>query len=485
MDLLNKDLGNLHARATARLAKEEKDFTSTIVVSDHDMFVLPNSVRSTKRNTKKPKRYNECLANYDSAEEPDAQLQSPSPKRVRRAASNEYAYDQSIIDSLRHVNVQLKKLPELEVEEWCMVHCLYKCFCNGTAITGKPFSFTNANATDKAIDDTHNHVVDETTTMSSHWESIPPRRRQYSFDRGSTPSTSKPGLATVPTSSAGMTVEQGIAEQRTLRAARTRMFRWRIERKRRSVQDVRELRRQCDEVEYAYRDYLESRIEMCKQLFLREHWKQRAARDPKLGGDAVVPGTDDDIQFVAELRVPATYARRSKPETTVTQLNRVITKTMRTVCTIQRENILELNTEPLKITIVGWSRMLVAFRDNEIFVWDATLTDNSSVLLLTNESHDVAPVSLNIRSATNIRNVDNDRLPLVAKMLKMAVRSPETTQLGKRADSDWASISFLTLFSFLFSRFNLSINELLARGRCHAQRQTVHEGRLACESIGR
>lgn len=430
VDLLNRDLGNLHARATARLAKEEKDFTSTIVVSDHDMFVLPNSVRSTKRNTKKPKRYNECLANYDSAEENDVALQSqPSPKRARHAVHNEYAYNQGIIDSIRHVAVQVKKLPELDVEAWCMIHCLYKCYCNGMHTAGKPFSFTNTTNTtnttvDKSIEDNSNRVFDEKVKASSHWDSIPPRRRQYSFDRSVFSSKTAS-----PLTSHQMNVD--IAEQRSLRASRTRMFRWKIERKRRSVQEVRELRRQCDELEIAYRDYLNNRIEICKQHFLRESWKLRAVRDQNHETDAVTADNSEDIQFVAEMRVPATYAKKNSPETSVTQLNRIITNTMRTVCAIQRRNLLKLNAEPFKISIVRWDRFLTAFKSSEIFIWDTLLTDDSSVLLLTNDANNSVPTSMNIRCTTNILDMDNSSLPLVAKMLKMAVKNEETTQLGK------------------------------------------------------
>lgn len=423
VDLLHKDLGNLHARATARLAKEEKDFTSTIVVSDHDMFVLPNSVRSTKRNTKKPKRYNECLPNYDSSEELDATLPAQSPpKRARQTVVNEYAYDQTIIDSMRHVTVHVPKLPELDVEPWCMIHCLYKCYCDGTAIVGKPFSFTNANATDKAIDDHSNHVIDETAKYSSHWESIPPRRRQYSFDRSASTSTSVTASQ----------MNEDIAEQRSLRAARTRMFRWQIERTRCSRNDVRDLRRQCDEVEYPCQSMLNEYIQRCKQHFLRETWKSRSVYDQKRGTNAAVVDNSDDIQFVSEIRVPTTYAQRNSPETSVTQLNRIITNTMRTVCAIQRRNLLKLNTEPCKMSIVRWDRMLAAFKQNQVFVWDTLLTDDSSVLLLTTDANNSIPINRNIRSATNIRITANDRLPLVAQMLKMAVKNEETTQLGKR-----------------------------------------------------
>lgn len=392
------------------------------------MFVLPNSVRSTKRNTKKPKRYNECLANYDSSEENDATFPSPpTPKRARHAAPSVYAYDPNIIDSIRHVAVQVRKLPELDVEAWCMIHSLYKCFCDGTAIVGKPFSFTNATATEKAIDDNSNQVIDETlkSPLGSHWDAIPPRRRQYSFDRGAAGVS-----ASIATASASQ-MNEDIAEQRSFRAARTRMFRWRIERKRRSVHEVRELRRQCDEVEIAYREYLTNRIELCKQHFLRESWKTRAARDQKQGADAVtVAEASDDIQFVAEMRVPATYAKKNSPETSVTQLNRIITNTMRTVCAIQRRNLLKLNPEPCKISIVRWDRMVTAFKQKEIFIWDTLLTDESTVLLLTNDPQNSVPVSLNIRFATNILDMENERLSLVAQMLKMGVKNEETTQLG-------------------------------------------------------
>lgn len=49
---------------------------------------------------------------------------------------------EAAIYQMKHCGVVLRPLPHVnQIEPWCMVHCLYKCFCNGQATEGKPFTF--------------------------------------------------------------------------------------------------------------------------------------------------------------------------------------------------------------------------------------------------------------------------------------------------------------------------------------------------------
>lgn len=88
---------NLDSKINSKLAKEEKKFHQTVVVTETDSILL----KAKRRSSKIPKRYAECI---DSA-----------PKNGN-------------IDS---VSILVSKLDCKNVEPWCMVHNLYKCFCKG------------------------------------------------------------------------------------------------------------------------------------------------------------------------------------------------------------------------------------------------------------------------------------------------------------------------------------------------------------------
>lgn len=433
VDLLNKDLGNLHAKATARLAKEEKDFTSTIVVSDRDMFVLPNSQRSSKRSTKKPKRYNESLDSFENFEEIDT-AQHPPAKRPRTSLTNHYSYDPNIINAIRHVTVTMKKLPELDVEPWCMVHRLYKCFCKGTALIGKPFSFINAATTTN--EKKSEEIVDDAVKYN-HWETAPARRRQYSFDRGSSAATP-------------MSAAQVYEELKTMRSARTSPLDWKNDCQGRTIEEICGLRRQCDIMEIPLRGMLDAMVEKCREKFMEERrilriaakiaetlpaaekrqlpsmLQQRPTQPPQ-------PQTMPQARAVAAKRVTAaSVAATKRPEireTSVTKLNRIITNHMRKVCAIQRQNEMKLDRDT-PISVVRWDRILTALQLNEVFVWHTTLTDRSTVLLLTNNPNKSKPISQNIQCSADIFETEYDSLPILAKMMRMYVQNDETTQLG-------------------------------------------------------
>lgn len=182
--MIDENLNQLHAKATARLAKEEKDFTSTIVVSDSNTFVLPNNVLSAKRNTKKPLRYHECLVNYDDGVDVEnKKVKEHSYQRRTDKSKQSVNHKQNlIVNTLQNCNVQLEKLPDLEIEPWCMIHCLYKCYCKGSSKAGKSFKLQqNINKKPESVSIAP-QVVETAITPNSKWESIAPRKRQYTFE---------------------------------------------------------------------------------------------------------------------------------------------------------------------------------------------------------------------------------------------------------------------------------------------------------------
>lgn len=424
LHLVDRDLDRLHARATARLAKEEKDFTSTIVVSNNDVFMVPNGMLSSKRSTKKPKRYNE-LDTFTNFDDLDTMEMLPSrPKRSRTEtqsppAIEQIAYDKNVIDSLRHVNVLVKRLPELNVETWCMVHCLYRCFCKGQDIKGQPFSFKRG----------------DNNAGSTHWEAAPARRPTYTFARSATPDTPTTPTATAAVSatmSAAVTNAPKTVPPITIKlptatylsitmrlpSARVRPIRMK-DIQRRTIEEIQLLRQKCDELERPKTVYLEQKIAQCKSFFTREN----RAKEEKRGQEKPSPNETSST--------PEQTAEAPKvPLNSVEQLNQLITNKMRNICAAQRRFLMDLKDETFKLSVVRWDRILKAFNSKEIIVWLAQLSDNSATLLLT--LHDERPVSQSIVNVVKINEYPLKKLPLLARMIREGMRNDETVQLGEK-----------------------------------------------------
>ncbi|XP_034479205.1 uncharacterized protein LOC117785356 [Drosophila innubila] len=157
--LSNEDAFNLRRQATARLAKMEKDFTSTLVLTDNETLLINETQCDKKRRcTKAPKRYED----FDDSIEDDDDLVRPSKaskreisssaKRSRgspESGSGNFATLPSLgppcnvkdtdFMQLKHCQVSLRRLPDVHnLASFCMVHQLYKCFCGGLAVDGKP-----------------------------------------------------------------------------------------------------------------------------------------------------------------------------------------------------------------------------------------------------------------------------------------------------------------------------------------------------------
>ncbi|XP_037809193.1 LOW QUALITY PROTEIN: uncharacterized protein LOC119601958 [Lucilia sericata] len=145
--LTTEDAFMLRRKATARLARMEKEFTSTVVLTENETLLINETNNDKKRRcTKTPKRYE------DFTDTEDEQRRNSPKKAALTTIDNEkhlaieikevhepvYVKD-SILEQLKHCTVNLVPLQEMDnIAPWCMVHNLYKCFCKGRAVEGKP-----------------------------------------------------------------------------------------------------------------------------------------------------------------------------------------------------------------------------------------------------------------------------------------------------------------------------------------------------------
>uniref|UniRef100_A0A182NPA4 MGA conserved domain-containing protein n=1 Tax=Anopheles dirus TaxID=7168 RepID=A0A182NPA4_9DIPT len=139
--LSSADVKYLREKATARLAKEEREFTPTVILTKNTTVLVRNTESETRRLKKKPKKYDDyyndqsvqCLLNGGSVlDDITCHISKPPPN----------AKPLTPADRMRHAHVLLTRIPQLaDMEPLCMVHDLYRCFCGGKATQGKPFSF--------------------------------------------------------------------------------------------------------------------------------------------------------------------------------------------------------------------------------------------------------------------------------------------------------------------------------------------------------
>lgn len=430
----DRDIDLLHAQANARLAKVEKEFKSTIVVSENDTFVLPNTSTATKRSSKKPKRFTSDESCFD---DPETELFWKSKRRrqerneIERCKIDEQQRI-NLVRSAQHVRVVAEPLPDMDVEPWCMFHCLYKCHCKGKSQKGRAFNFANKK------NDMPSHTL-------GGWEIISPRKRQYTFERerelGQNGQTHELSMkirknALDPPIKARKTFEsvlKPVIEKQPGEptvyldsVARTRAFNC-LRVRRKTAQELKTLRNTCMFDEKRYSNLLRERIQVCRNYNKTQNMLTKTMES----GIFTKPLSTDQVNSSqSDERVSNTPKTLKPLVSSVRQLNDVISNTMQRLTCNQRQDKLILRKAIHKLSINCWDRIVEAFASRDLFVWDAVLVDNSRVLLMTENF--MKPQTSGIRSAVNINYIDSDNLPMIAKLLRMHVSNEQTKYLGKR-----------------------------------------------------
>lgn len=403
----DNSLDVLQARANARLARVEKEFKSTIIVSENDMYVLPNTITSTKRSSRKPKRFTNddtCLDDTETETIFKSKRRRPEERVVvveSHPTLNKHRHN--ALKSLQHVRVEVKQLPELGVEPWCLVHHLYKCHCKGRAQKGRVFSFANKN----------NDLVGP-----GGWETTAPRKRQYTFERENandepvqkaSKTTIAPQFSPQDEIPSLPSISSFLINQLT--SARTRIFPWR-KRPRRTQADLLRLRNECNFAENPeIIAKLNERIETCRKY---NQAQNMLAKSMELG--KLVPK-----------ELPLTNDHNTSKNESINHLNQVITETMQRLTALQQRNRLTLNPTPNKLSIIPWNRVLQAFKSHEIFVWDVELENHLRLMALTT-TH-VTPKDEKMIRVTNISYTELSKLPMVAKLLRNNYKTEKTKYL--------------------------------------------------------
>lgn len=403
----------LQARANARLAKEEKEFKSTIIVSENDMFVLPSSSIATKRHSKKPKRFTSDETYLDDTETETifkSKRRRPAEK-VPELYQGEDRQRSTLLKKIQHVRVEVEKLPELEVEPWCIVHCLYKCHCKGRAQRGRMFNFTNKK----------NDLM-----APGGWDIITPRKRQYTFERENVSGSGGGGsgsggggdepfqkIRKLPILEVKDSYEIGVS-------SRTNAFDWK-KRPRKTASELKKIKNECMFAEDQHADLLKTRIMMCRKYNQAQNMLTKSMENGRLAASRAAKSNT--------LVLGSTQTACQPSNSSLQRLNHVITDTMHRLTALQERSQLLLNSTPNKLSIVPWNRILQAFKLHEIFIWDVILKDDLRLLVLTT-TH-VKPKSDSFQRVTNINyHPDISALPMVAKLLRNEYHTEKTKYLG-------------------------------------------------------
>ncbi|XP_059608680.1 uncharacterized protein LOC132256345 [Phlebotomus argentipes] len=143
----SKEVFRMRDKAISRLARAEKDFSSTVVLTNNNTFLLSNSSEEkSKRNRVAPRKFGDYVSceveEGETSPRPvvdtDTLVKFPQVKSARRERAMRLEPD---LERMRHTSVVLDRIDGAvdALEPWCMIHELYRCFCKCEATHGKPF----------------------------------------------------------------------------------------------------------------------------------------------------------------------------------------------------------------------------------------------------------------------------------------------------------------------------------------------------------
>lgn len=420
----------------ASLAKEEKDFTATVVVSDGKTIYVPTWDEKKKRNKKVPKRLSDCVQFESEFVHRDLSetLITKEEKRMRKkldiieVEEKLLSSDKNdIVKNMIHVNVNVERLSALDsLQPWCMVHCLYKCFCKFKAIDGHQFEFGNPK-----ID-----IIEPPTYT---------KKRQYTFERSKDEPSYKiaklSNLNTYPT-------DDDYLSCRRVRVVATNQHK--IVNRARS-EDIRRRIKKIEQDHPGLKILLRNRVK--RSTALAEigplvtvtdcpsetntsgrskgnrsfSEKNRSGHSVSMGPDAMERSieqalTSSSLPVNDSLQLDATSQKyRSR-------FNNIIMKTMQGI-SHKLKTMITLPTPMNKaFYYMQWKHFLEAFCADQIFVWEVQLNTKEVMLVVTDKN--VMPTLSNAMSVTNIKALATERLPLLPKLIKLGVINDQTDQMS-------------------------------------------------------
>lgn len=160
----------IRKQANSFLAKEEKEFRSTIILTNSDTVLFGTRDNEGRRPKRVPKKYDDYCNIQDDESEPAAkkikhrtsnnnltndtalsksepmmsEVTSDRQKDNHLMSNDDLSIVKEEVKRMFHVSVDIQRLFFFDdIEPWCLVHCLYKCACKGRITDGEAFKYDN------------------------------------------------------------------------------------------------------------------------------------------------------------------------------------------------------------------------------------------------------------------------------------------------------------------------------------------------------
>ncbi|KAJ6632857.1 MAX gene-associated protein [Pseudolycoriella hygida] len=418
----NSDIKQYCDRVNATLAKEEKAFTATVVVSEGKTIYVPTWSEKKKRLKKVPKRLTDCVQFENDFVHRDLseKLLTTEESRQRDLIENgSDLYDRvltsnknEIVKNLIHVNVNLERQNAFDcLEPWCMVHCLYKCFCKFKAIEGQRFEFGNTK-----IDE-----IEQPTYT---------KKRQYTFEQNE-PAAKRPAKYPTNVTTPAVDESDNLSSRRVLVVATKKHLI--VNRAR-----AEDIRRRIKKIEVDHPE-LQTKLKKLvrKSLLLPEVRSKRhrgnSERSNKKESDVkTLTHSDQQKQIETDESVSETslLPENDSVETEKyrSRFNTIIMKTMQGISG-KLKKMVELPSPVNKaFYYMQWKHFLEAFNADRIFIWEVQLSSKEFLLVATDKND--MPIVSNAMYVINIKAVSTERLPLLPKLIKRGVTNEETGKMS-------------------------------------------------------
>lgn len=453
----------LRDRATARLAKVEREFTATVVVSQDNTIYIPNSDYTRKRHKRLPKRLDDCVrwneppnANSPSkksdASEPTLANESLLVEPMDVSPQNPLHDMKKMLEHLRHVSVPVVKLPHLgNFEPWCMVHNLYKCFCKLKSVDGELFKFKEERDADlevKFLSDNESDYVPG------------PKKRQYTFEKEDQEQLEE-WLQKKKVISQPPPVEREFYS-----AARCRHFDtdMQITRNKKNMKKIRSAIYNEERQNPDLKVLLNSRIKHCcmlgseKMFSLGECTTNKPDLPMQMENRNTVEkakaNTDSLLRKTIDLPKSISLSPPQKPilplckqpvsnwnqhligdrpmtpkrQKNITHLNYWVNRVMDQITTHQKESKTLSSPTHKLLTTLQWCHFSDLFNSDGIYVWEVKLENLEIMLAVTIKN--VMPSVENAICVINVKVVMPERLPVLAKLLRLGRLPPKSSQLA-------------------------------------------------------
>ncbi len=406
----------------ASLAKEEKDFTATVVVSDGKTIYVPTWDEKKKRLKKVPKRLSDCVQFESDFVHRDLSetLMIKQEKRNRASKMEEDVIDvddrmlmankNDIVKNMIHVNVNVERLNVLdELQPWCMIHCLYKCFCKFRAIDGRRFEFGNTK-----ID-----VIEQPTYT---------KKRQYTFERSKDEPANKMSKYTtyIPPDEDYCSCRRvrvvATSHHKIVNRARSEDVRRRVKKIEQNHPDLKVLLRNRVKRSIAMAEVgaMVTVSDRSQKSSERQSMSQTNRSGHSLEQSIETPTSSSTALDSFKLDANANKYR--------SRFNNIIMKTMHGIS--QKLKTMTALPSPANKAFyyMQWKHFLYAFNSDRIFIWAVQLNTKEVLLVVTDKN--IMPTIANAMYVINIKAVATERLPLLPKLIKLGVMNEKTKNLS-------------------------------------------------------